>query len=148
MQGRPDSEMHDRKGYLPPSAVVGERGAVEPESGKSVRQSDPGLRRPTPPSTAGRKSAARPLIHFPPATNSRVIPKARETERTQPKTGRSARRSLATQPRRAAPGSFTGSAESTSAHPYALDDSHITNLIQFFEILDRWDREAHGPQAM
>ena len=39
---------------------MGERSAVRPKSGESVSQSDPGLRRPTPPSTAGRKPAARP----------------------------------------------------------------------------------------
>ena len=39
---------------------MGERSAVRPKSGQSVSQSDPGLRRPTPPSTAGRKPAARP----------------------------------------------------------------------------------------
>jgi hypothetical protein len=127
---------------------MGERSAVRPKSGKSVRQSDPGLRRPTPPSTAGRTPAARPPLHFPHTTDSKVIPTAREAGDTQSKTGRSARQSLAVQSRRAAPSSFTRSAESDSMPTYTLDDAQIAALIQFFETLDRWDKEAHGPQIM
>jgi len=50
--------------------------------------------------------------------------------------------------RREAPGSFTPSPESGAVLPYALDDCQITALLQFFATLDRWDREAHGPQVM
>ena len=127
---------------------MGERSAVRPKSGQSVSQSDPGLRRPTPPSTAGRKPAARPPIQFLSAENSKVDSKARAAGLSQRKTGRSARRSLAIQARREATGSFTLPAESDAALPYALDDAHIAALIQFFETLDRWDKEAHGTQVM
>jgi len=127
---------------------MGERSAVRPKSGTSVRQSDPGLRRPIPPTTADRKSAARPSIHFPPATHPKVNFTAREAGGTQPKTGRSARQSLALQSRRAAPGSFTRSVESGLVPRYALDDSHIAALISFFETLDRWDRETRETTTM
>ncbi len=30
----------------------------------------------------------------------------------------------------------------------ALDEYSIRQLLELFEILDRWDREAHGSQAM
>ncbi len=67
---------------------------------------------------------------------------------TQRKTGRGAGQSPDVQSRRAAPGSFTPSAQSDSDLPHALEDSDIKALIQFFQTLDRWDREAHGPQVM
>jgi len=142
MQRRPDSDAHDRKGYLPLSANMGERSAVGPKSGESVRQSDPGLRRPTPPSTAGRKPAARPPLQFLPATNSKSKYRARAAGITQRKTGRGAGQSPVVLSRREAPCSFTQSVQTDSALPYALEDSHIAALIQFFETLDRWDCEA------
>jgi hypothetical protein len=52
------------------------------------------------------------------------------------------------QTQREAMGSFTPRADSDSVLPYALDDSHITALIEFFQTLDRWDREAHAAQVM
>ena len=58
----------------------------------------------------------------------------------QRKTGRGAGQSPAVHSRRAAPGSFTPLVQSPPIEPYALDDSQITALIQFFETLDRWDR--------
>jgi hypothetical protein len=148
MQGRQNPEASDRKGYSSLPAVTGERSAVGPKSGESVCQSDPGLRRPTPPSTAGRKPAARPPVQFLPATNSKAVPSSREAGLPQPKIGRGAGQSPASQTQRAALGSFSRSAESSSVPPYALDDSQIAALIQFFQTLDRWDREAHGPQVM
>jgi len=148
MQGRPDSEAHDRKGHLPLPAIMGERSAVRPKSGESVRQSDPGLRRPTPPSTAGRKPAARPPVQFHSAADSKDDFRPREAGGAQRKTGRGAGQSPDVQSRRAAPGSFTPSAQSDSDLPHALEDSDIKALIQFFQTLDRWDREAHGPQVM
>src|ERR1019366_4084677 len=126
---------------------MGERSAVRPKSGKSVSQSDPGLRRPTPQLTAGRKPAARPsdLLH------SLIDPKSDSTtceaEGSQRKTGQGAGQSPAERSRRAALGSFTPSTESDLVLPYDLNDSQITALIEFFQILDRWDREAHGPQV-
>jgi hypothetical protein len=148
MQKRPYSGTRHRTGGLPLSAVEGERSAVRPKSGESVSQSDPGLRRPTPPSTAGRKPVARPPVQHLPATGSKDEPRSREPGGAQRKTGRSARQSLAIQSRREAPDSFTSSVQTDSALPYVLEDSHIAAFIKFFQTLDRWDREAHGPQVM
>jgi hypothetical protein len=122
---------------------MGERSAVRPQSGSTVRQSVPALRRPTPPSTAGPKPAARPPIQFLPATVSEDDSRSREAAGTQRKTGRGAGRSPAIQSRREAPGSFRGPVQSISALSYSLDDSQISSLIQFFETLDRWDMEIH-----
>jgi hypothetical protein len=36
---------------------------------------------------------------------------------------------------------FSQSAESNSTSFYTFDDSETATLIQFFETLDRWDRE-------
>ena len=127
---------------------MGERSAVRPKSGISVSQSDPGLRRPTPPSTAGRKPAARPPIHFLSATDSKTIPTAREAGKTQRKTGRGTGQSPDNQARREALGSFTPSVQSDSIQSDTLDDSQIKTLIEFFQTLDRWDKEAHGTQIM
>ncbi len=123
---------------------MGERSAVRPKSGESVRQSDPGLRRPTPPLTAGRKPAARPPLQFLPATSSKNDSRLRAAGNTQRKTGRGAGQSPAVQFRRAARVSFTQSTQTDSDLPYALEDSHIEILIQFFETLDLWDREARA----
>ena len=147
MQRRPNSEVTGQIGCLPSAADMGEQSAVGPKSGETVRQSVPGLRRPTTPSTAGRKLAARPPLQFPPATDSTDDSRTREAGLPQRKTGRSARQSLAIQSQREAPGSFTGSVQCVSSLPYSLDDSHISSLIQFFETLDRWDREAHSSNS-
>jgi hypothetical protein len=71
--------------------------------------------------------------------------KPRKAGLSQRKTGRGAGQRPAIQSRRAAPVSFTPSAQTGSALPYPLEDSHIKALIQFFQTLDRWDREAHAP---
>jgi len=127
---------------------MGERSAVRPKSGKSVSQSDPGLRRPTPPSTAGRKPAARPPIHFLPAKDSIHALPSREAGDTQRKTGRGPGQSPAIQCQREALASFIPSGESDLALPDTLDDSDIQALIQFFQILDLWKREADEVQPM
>ena len=109
-----------------------ERSAVEHKSGKAVHQSVPGLRRPTSPVTVGRKPAARPP----------VCPESREAGlRSQPKTGRSARQSLATEGQREALHSENEHFDAPLAG--MLDEHHIQTLVEFFTILDRWDREAH-----
>jgi hypothetical protein len=126
---------------------MGERSAVRPKSGKSVRQSDPALRRPTTPSTAGRKPAARPPVQTPSAIDLQLNSTFREAGISQRKTVRGAGQSPAIRSQRATLGSFTPSAESDLDLPYDLNDSQITALIEFFQILDRWDREAHGPQV-
>jgi len=127
---------------------MGERSAVESKSGKTVRQSVPALRRPTPPSTAGRKPAARPPIPFHRATDSKDDSRPREAAGSQRKTGGGAGQSPAVQSRRDAPGSFSRSAPASPDFSPALDDSQISAFIEFLQILDRWDREAHGPQVM
>jgi len=127
---------------------MGEQSAVRPKSGKSVRQSDPGLRRPTPPSTADRKSAARPPIQFPDVTDHEVTPTSREAGISQRKTVRGAGQSPDNQAQREALGAFTSPSQSDSFASYVLDDSQIKTLIEFFQTLDRWDKEAHGPQIM
>ena len=113
---------------------TGERGAVDSKSGEPVHQSGPGLRRPTPAATAGRKPEARPSP-------------------SQPKTGQGAGQSPATEPQREALCSFspTGAREAGEVIPpeLNLDEFPIGQLIEFFQMLDRWDREgAHGTQTM
>ena len=110
---------------------MGERSAVRPKSGQSVSQSDPGLRRPTPPSTAGRKPAARPpnsILSFTPPQSG--LPR-RGAGLSQSKTGRGAGQSPAFFARRVAPGPLTPSTLPKSSIPYSLDDSQIANLIEF-----------------
>jgi hypothetical protein len=128
-------------------ADMGERSAVRPKSGETVRQSVPALRRPTPPSTAGRKPAARPSGYFPPVIDSQDDYRPRAAGLFQRKTGRGAGQSPAIQSRRAAPCSFTSPAQSASVLPYPLEDSHIAALIEFFEMLDRWDQELHSSNS-
>lgn len=121
---------------------MGERSAVRPKSGQSVSQSDPVLRRPTPPSTAGRKPAARPpnsILSFTPPQPG--LP-PREAGLSQSKTGRGAGQSPAFFARRAAPGPLTPSTLPEFSISCSPDDSQTANLIGFFRLLDRWDRES------
>ena len=78
---------------------MGERSAVRPKSEQSVSQSDPGLRRPTPPLTAGRKPAARPPRSHEEGTYDL---KSREAGLAQPKIGQGAGQSPAVSARREA----------------------------------------------
>ena len=131
------------------ACAVGERSAVGPNSGATVSQSVPGLRRPTPPATAGRKSAARPPV-LSRGAGSAVAAWDREAELTaQSKTGRGAGQSHAQEIRREAPNSISPSVSreaGTLNAPNAelLDDYSTRQLIEFLETLDQWDREAHG----
>jgi len=77
-----------------------------------------------------------------------VLGPYREAPVTQHKNGRGSGQSPAKRAWPEASGSFTPAADRATALPNALDDSQITALIQFFETLDRWDKEAHGPQVM
>jgi hypothetical protein len=127
-------------------AEMGERSAVETKSGKSVHQSDPGLRRPTSSATVGRKPAARPPI----LTASAVSidnPEAREVGLPQRKTGQGAGQSPAIPIQREA---LDANAFNVGEIPSrkTLEDSEIASLLQFFEILNRWDREAHDAEIM
>jgi hypothetical protein len=67
---------------------------------------------------------------------------------SQHKNGRGLGQSPDIRARREAPGSFTPDAECESALSCSLDDFQIAAFIQFFETLDRWDKEAHGIEAM
>lgn len=125
--------------------MVGERSAVRPNSGKSVRQSDPGLRGPTPPPTAGRKPAARPPLRFPPSLLPAPSEKLTEAQPAQPKTGRGVGRSPTKE-----------TARSAGIHLLPIDlesrceqieEVQIAALIQFFRILDQWDQETDSPIA-
>ncbi len=134
--------------------IMGERSAVRPKSGKSVHQSDPGLRRPTPPATAGRKPEARPPV----STVCRPEVEIEDFESRaaglfQPKTGRGAGWNPATKAQREALGSLKPSVDRDAGaldacNLESLDDYSVRQLLEFFEILDRWDREAHGKQTM
>jgi hypothetical protein len=123
---------------------MGERSAVRPKSGQSVSQSDPGLRRPTPPVTAGRKPAARPPI----SPRTARADATREAGIPQPKIGRGAGQSPAALDQREALGSCLQSPDLQSSPLVTLDKSQIRALADFIKTLDRWDREAHGIFAM
>ena len=123
---------------------MGERSAVRPKSGQSVSQSEPGLRRPTPPVTAGRKPATRPPISPRKArTNA-----AREAGLPQPKIGRGAGWNPAVLAQRGALGTSLQPKEAQASPSVTLDKSQIKALAEFIKTLDRWDREAHGIQSM
>jgi hypothetical protein len=134
---------------------MGERDAVGPKSGLSVSQSDPGLTTPTLPPTAGRKPAARPPVHshgFDVGVG--VAPESREAGLSyQPKTGRGAGQNPAEELQREALDAdrtsdprAAGTLDARSAD--SLSDDDIQQFIEFFKILDRWDREAHGHETM
>lgn len=97
---------------------TGEHSAVGSKSGLTGSQSGPGLRRPTSVATAGRNPAARPT---PPQS------------KTGPGCG-------------AGSPAITREREALALNPSAdaFDESAIQQLIEFFELLDRWDREAHA----
>ena len=123
---------------------MGERSAVGRKSGESVSQSDPGLRRPTPPSTAGRKPAARPPL----LGVSREGLSPREAGLTQRKTGRGAGQSPAVLTQREALASINDFTDSDPILGCSLDNSQIRELIQFFQTLDRWDRELRSSKSI
>lgn len=113
----------------------GERSAVGLKSGNSVANSEPVLRRPGTPATAGRKPAARP-----PSLRGREA-----APLTQPKSwpgfgagpeevarARASARGLPPEP----------SVRREASALDALDSESLSSLRAFFELLDRWDREA------
>jgi len=125
---------------------MGERSAVRPKSGQSVSQSDPGLRRPTPPSTAGRKPAARPPVSILSFTPPKQVLPSREAGPAQPKTGRGAGWNPAIKSRREALGSTSSSSDWSEL--LGMSDAELSPLIEYIKLLDRWDKEAHGKQPM
>jgi hypothetical protein len=108
-----------------------EHSAVNPNSGKSVSHSDPGLRRPRPVPTAGRKPAARPLI-------------------AQAKSGQGAGQSPATERQREAlascsmPSGGRGADALDAFSPEQLGEHSLKQLLSFFQLLDSWEREPHA----
>ena len=72
----------------------------------------------------------------------------REAGSSQPKTGRGAGQSPAIQSRRKALKSHEVSFTPGISLLDGLDDLQIAPLLEFFTILDRWDREAHGNRSM
>jgi len=123
---------------------MGEWSAVKLKPGESVSESAPGLRRPIPPSPAGRKLTARlqdPSLS--PAESRDGFP-PRASSRTQRKTGRGAGQQSGIQSQSAEMDSFTENPRSDSISQGSLNDLQITTLIQFFQALDRWDRELHS----
>ena len=137
MQRRQNPDEKSPEEFVSLPASLGERSAVEPKSGESVSQSDPGLRRPTPPSTAGQKPAARPPLSE--ASCGVFLPS--EAGLVQRKTGRGAGQSRAVFHQREALASIDEFSVPDPIPSCSLDDSQITLLIQFFQTLDRWDRE-------
>jgi hypothetical protein len=130
---------------------MGERDAVGPKSGPSVHQSDPGLRRPTLSPTAGRKPEARPPFHSHGSDfGVGVATQLREAGLPyQPKTGRVAGQGPAEYHQREALDSCqTSDPREAGAHDArtadSLSDDDIQKFIDFFNILDRWDRAQHG----
>jgi len=129
-----DPRQHSKSGLNVP-VCTGERGAVGSNFGPSVDHSDPKLRRPTSPATAGRKPAARPPIsqHKSGQGFGDGVPDI--------KSQREALGSLSPSGDREAGALDASSLES-------LDDYSVRQLLKFFEILDRWDREPHGTETM
>ena len=106
---------------------MGERNAVESKSGEPVHQSGPGLRRPTPPNTAGRKPEARPTP-------------------SQPKTGPGCGAGSPVDKRERV--ALAASSLSESREAASLNDEEVSLLLDFFRMLDRWDRGPHATKTM
>jgi hypothetical protein len=127
---------------------MGERSAVGLKSGPSVTQSDPGLRRPTPPATAGRKPEARPPIHSQGFAFGVASESCEAGLPSQPKTGRGAGQSPAEElQREALDTGKTAQPRETSLNTRTADslsNDDIQQFIEFFKTLNRWDREQHG----
>jgi hypothetical protein len=105
------------------SSPTGERSAVCSNSGKTVHQSVPGLKRPTTSPTGGLKPSARPSS-------------------LQRKTGQGAGQGPAIEIEREALDAPRASADREAV---ALSDFEASQIIDFFRLLDRWDQE--GPHA-
>lgn len=128
--------------------AMGERSAVRPKSGQSVCQSDPGLRRPTPPVTAGRNPAARPPFIPAPSKVDDPETQPRKAEHPQPKIGRGAGQSPAVLEQREALQAYAGSSDDQTDSIGPLNDSQIAILVDYILTLHRWDLEAHGKRPM
>ncbi len=108
------------------SLRTGERSAVVSNSRLPVHDSGLGLTRPTPPATDGRNPSARPPF---------CQPKSRQGAGQSPAI-ESERKALATP------------STSESREAGSLNDEQISLLLDFFRILDRWDRGPHAVETM
>jgi hypothetical protein len=113
------TEFHSAEACSP----KGERSADVLNSGETVYQSVPVLKRPTPSPTDGRTPSAR--LSF-----------------LQPKTGQGAGWNPAIEIEREA---LDTSSPGADCEAVALSDFEISQLLDFFRLLDRWDQE--GPHA-
>lgn len=112
---------------------MGKRSAVRTESGESVSQSDPGLRRPTPPATAGRKPEACPALSSGVAADPSDSFNPRVAGQSQRKTGR---------------GVGQSPAASVVDWSSELDPESLARLIAFLHLLDEWERSLHAEKVM
>jgi hypothetical protein len=118
------------------TAQSGERDAALRKSGDAVAHSVPVLKGPTLSATADRTSAARMG-----AMQGAILRPA-----FQPKSGQGAGQSPAISSQREA---LHPENENPNAHLAGmLDEHHIQVLVEFFTILDGWDREAHEFQSL
>jgi hypothetical protein len=119
-------------------AYLDEQSAVESKSGQPVHQSGPGLRRPTSLRTSGRKPEACPCTP--------VLAESRKAGLSQPQTGQGAGRRPAIESEREAVGTSSASAKRDAVD---LDDAAISQILDFFRLLNRWDQEgSHANQVM
>jgi hypothetical protein len=105
----------------------GERDAVRSKSGQTVSHSVPGQAvEPSIPPTTGRKPGSRPSA-FPAAGGFTCLPKS-------------------------VPGLGAGGPEENREREALasadLDDFAVSQLIQFFQLLDEWDRGPHAAEIM
>jgi hypothetical protein len=134
-----NSEIPDRHSSAGPEreiAVAGERGAVGSKSGNSVANSEPVLRRPGTPATAGRKPAARP-----PISREREAPPLSQLK-GWPGFGAGSHEEIARERESVSGLPPEPSVRREASALDALDSESISRLRAFFELLDRWDREA------
>jgi len=108
------------------NSISGERNAVHLKSGEPVDPSGPGLKEPTLPPTADQTSAA----HL----NTRQGAKRPDGCLLQPKRGRGL-------------GQRPISAEGAVPLPL-LDSADVTRLVEFFLLLDAWDRRRNETPVM
>jgi hypothetical protein len=116
--------------------LTGERDAVRIDSGSPVDHSGPGLTvGPTLPATTGRKPVARLPVFHNTDQSPYEVKERREAAICQPKSGQGC-------------GDSVPASDEREALALSFDDFSISQLREFFELLDRWDREAHGTQTM
>jgi hypothetical protein len=133
----------DNRHSRAPLSITGERGAVGLNPDHTVVNSVPVLRRPGTPATAGRKLAARP-----PERRGRAAAPATQPKSWQGFGDRVPERIARERGSASGPPPETSVGREASALE-ALDAEFLSRLRTFFELLDRWDREAgHATKTM